>query len=553
MNLSSIHVIPDLLHHYGIDQVVLSPGSRCAPLTIAFARHGGFTVRSISDERSAAFIGLGTSLGSGRPAVLVCTSGTAAANYGPAVIEAWYQQIPLIVLTADRPPEWIDQQDGQSIRQQQLFGNHVKGFYQFPVDTEHPDAQWHAHRIIQEAALLASAAPGGPVHINIPIREPFYPEGELVKDTIRLWRHEYQWPSAGPISGVLAEQLLAYKKIVIAVGQQSEPALGNSLRSLSNYGIPVIADVLSNQKEDACIHTIDILLSDSACWSALRPDLIITTGKSFLSKAFKQFIRTSDAAHWHLQDQGEVADPFKRLTNILRVSPEAFLAAYERKNEDAFKVAWNKAKQCSEQALSKVISHVDELPWSDVYGLMQLRPFLDSFDVIHLSNSMTVRYGSYLSFGALTARLRCNRGTSGIDGSISTAVGEALANPEKKILLIAGDLSFFYDRNAFWHNDLPQNLKVVVLNNQGGAIFNMIDGPARQPEAREYFVTRQPFSIAHTVQDTGAFYLATTSKEDFVQSLSQFLQASGLTFWEWKTEVEICTRAFQEFKKSLVL
>ncbi|GAB3818211.1 hypothetical protein GCM10028895_15180 [Pontibacter rugosus] len=157
----------------GVQNVVLSPGSRCAPLTIAFARHPKLNVRTVSDERAAAFIALGMALTTGKPTVLVCTSGTAALNYAPAVAEAYFQQVPLLILTADRPPEWIDQLDGQTIRQQKVYGQHIKQSYTFPVDFSHPDATWHSERLVSEALNETVSFPAGPVHINVPLREPF--------------------------------------------------------------------------------------------------------------------------------------------------------------------------------------------------------------------------------------------------------------------------------------------------------------------------------------------------------------------------------------------
>ena len=179
MILQPVVNIAEICARKGVENVVLSPGSRCAPLTIAFARHPKLTVRTVSDERAAAFIALGMAQTTGKPTVLICTSGTAALNYAPAVAEAFFLQVPLLVLTADRPPEWIDQLDGQTIRQQQVYGQHIKRSFDFPVALENPDAVWHTERMVSEALNEAVAYPAGPVHINVPLREPFYPaDGE---------------------------------------------------------------------------------------------------------------------------------------------------------------------------------------------------------------------------------------------------------------------------------------------------------------------------------------------------------------------------------------
>ena len=180
--MQAVYNIAEICAQHGITDVVLSPGSRSAPLTLAFARHPNLTVRVVPDERAAAFIALGMAQAQRRAVALVCTSGTAGLNYAPAVAEAFFQQIPLVIFTADRPPEWIDQLDGQTIRQRNLFGAHAKGAFEFPVETSHPDAKWFSARLVNEAINLAQAAPAGPVQVNVPLREPFYPKaGEEIE------------------------------------------------------------------------------------------------------------------------------------------------------------------------------------------------------------------------------------------------------------------------------------------------------------------------------------------------------------------------------------
>ncbi|MEM9858842.1 MAG: thiamine pyrophosphate-binding protein, partial [Bacteroidota bacterium] len=179
MNLQSVFNLIEICARHGLERAVISPGSRNAPLTIALARNQNIKCRSISDERSAAFIALGIAQQLGKPTLLCCTSGSAALNYAPAIAEAFFQQIPLIVLTADRPPEWIDQYDGQTIRQNEIYGKHVKKSFTIPVDLENKASEIHANRIMNEAVNSSIDFPQGPVHINFPFREPFYPEKEI--------------------------------------------------------------------------------------------------------------------------------------------------------------------------------------------------------------------------------------------------------------------------------------------------------------------------------------------------------------------------------------
>lgn len=553
MNLKSIHLIPEICHRHGLQQAVLSPGSRCAALSIAFARHKHFTVRTISDERSAAFIGLGISQQTKKATILVCTSGTAAANYQPAIIEAWYQQIPLLVITADRPPEWIDQSDGQSIRQENIYGKHIKGSFQFPVDTTHADARWHAQRMISEAINLAHAFPPGPVHINIPIREPFYPDGELEFDELVSFQEELSGEAVFLNTQLteLQSRLASFKKILIVIGQDGfSQEVENSLIRLSAMGIPVIADVLSNLNSYSFIHNPDLCFLNKGSRTQQQPELLITIGKTIISKTLKLFLRKEGHfQHWHIQQAGQVADPFCKLSLIVRQSPEVFLKqlfSLVKDHDTDYKKTWEHASFAGKEKLSRYI--LSNNSWNELYALSKIQEYLNSDCLLHISNSMAIRYASYLNWGEYSAILYCNRGTSGIDGSMSTAVGAALAT-DKQVYFITGDLSFFYDRNALWNNYLPENLKVIVLNNHGGAIFNMIDGPAKQPEAAEYFVTQQKLRIENTIKDTGAAYWKVQDVKSLQVAQDAFFTHHGTAFLEVETSIEENTMEFKKLRE----
>ena len=330
----AIYNIAALCAAHGLTEVVLSPGSRCAPLTLAFARHPATNVRVVPDERAAAFIGLGIAQARRVPTVLVCTSGTAGLNYAPAVAEAYYQQVPLLILTADRPPEWIDQLDGQTIRQNGLYGPHVKGAYTFPVETTHPDAKWHANRLMNEAINLAKAYPPGPVHVNIPLREPLYPTGEVVFEEVRVVKDVTMTQLLLPADiESLAQEFSRETKILIAFGQQSNQFRerfhidSNSIYDLTKAVFlgEIISNVSSTDDLEP-ISTQDIFLNSGINQEQLRPDLLITCGKSFISKAFKKFIRQHPPKHhWHIQMGSLAADPFTSITRIIKAEPASFL------------------------------------------------------------------------------------------------------------------------------------------------------------------------------------------------------------------------------------
>ncbi|TVP53676.1 MAG: 2-succinyl-5-enolpyruvyl-6-hydroxy-3-cyclohexene-1-carboxylic-acid synthase, partial [Mongoliibacter sp.] len=331
MHLQPLADLVSICVQKGISDVILSPGSRCAPISLAFIRHPKIHARTISDERSAAFIALGMAQQQERPVVLVCTSGSAAYNYAPAVAEAFFQQIPLIIITADRPPEWIDQWDGQTIRQSQIYGKHVKASFDFPDDFNHKDKIWHSHRITNEAILLANQFPEGPVHINVPLREPFYPkEGEFYdfeKPVLEVGTVSAQTVLSEETKKKMQVRLANYKKILIVPGQQ-KPDIG--LVKIINYlaenkKAVVVTDTISNLQSEYTINLHDHFIGFEQISDNLKPDLIISFGKSIISKALKLFLRKSKAPHWHIQPGGYFPDTYQHLSKAIHSQPEQFL------------------------------------------------------------------------------------------------------------------------------------------------------------------------------------------------------------------------------------
>lgn len=542
--------------------MVLSPGSRCAPLTIAFARHPKLKVRTVSDERSAAFIALGMALTTCKPTVLVCTSGTAALNYAPAVAEAFFQQVPLLVLTADRPPEWIDQLDGQTIRQQQVYGQHIKRSFDFPVDLSHTDAVWYTERLVSEALNEAVAYPAGPVHINVPLREPFYPEydeevqfNEQVK-LIEEEQNHYELSSYQALK--FQQEMLHFKRVLLVAGQQPhDPKLLQHLQHfVSSTGAVLVGDSISNmhQLEESVRHQDAILACpDEAKMQALKPDLLITFGKSVISKSLKLYLRQyKPKAHWHLQPAGQVADTFQSLTHVIRCSPGSFFKgmAGSTRVEASFAAAWSTMERKAQDFLQDYSSTA---PHSELPAVARLLAHLPPQSNLHLANSMAVRYANIIGLAAdRNVQVYANRGTSGIDGSTSTTVGCALTSPHITTLL-TGDLAFFYDRNGLWHNYLPANLRIVLINNHVGGIFRLIEGPRRQPELEEFFETRQELDARNTALDFGLGYTACHTLEELEQALPAFLAAeAGAGILEVFTDSKENAAAFAAYKQALL-
>lgn len=544
--LQPIVNLAELLYQKGITDVVVSPGSRSAPLTLAVARHPHLRVRVMADERSAGFVALGMAEQRGNPVALICTSGSAVYNLAPAVAEAFFRQVPLLLLTADRPHEWLHQQDGQTIDQVGLFGNQVKRAYDLPADYSHPDARWFIERSVNEAVMLSRLSPAGPVHVNVPLREPFYPAtGEsLQAERVRVIKTVAGHPTlASDDWHRLLTEWDRSERILIAVGQLPyQPALLTVLNSISDeFGVPVVGEIISNlPTNDQFITHTDTFLSgiDPQRAESLRPDLLITLGGSFLTRNVKTFFRQYPARrHWHLQPTVDrITDGFQSLTTLIPAEPLAFLEKlfadldYQRflgGDDDAdatdFLERWQTLDHQAARLVGQTLSTPNE-PLTDWSAVQAVLDHLPDGSVLHLANSMPVRYANLCGLregGAV--RVSANRGVSGIDGCLSTAVGAALAT-DQLVTLIIGDVAFFYDRNALWSAPVPANLRIVLLNNDSGHIFRLIDGPSRQPELETYFETPHGYTARNTADDAHIAYQVCDAPDALRSLLPDFFQ-----------------------------
>ncbi len=562
MNLQSIYNIAEIFAFHGIKHAVISPGSRCAPLILAFSRHPSFETKIVPDERCAAYIALGMAQQSNRPVALICTSGTAALNYAPAIAEAFYQQVPLLILTADRPPEWLDQQDGQTIRQAGCYGKHVKESYLLPVDTSCPDDQWYFERLVSEAVNLANHTPKAPVHLNVPVREPFYPlAGASIEfnSTVKVIRNfqadlrlsVQHWER-------LISQIHRYKKILIVCGQnQIDDGLKYALSQLGQRcQFAIYGDILSNlhgveqsrQAIDAALAYINESQKKTLC-----PDLLITFGQSVLSKHWKIFLRHfSINEHWHIQSVPVTADTFQSLTSVIEVEPEYFFAGLLQRIEKSvqadYRSNWAQLEEISRQVVQETINQTDS--FAELPVMAQIMRQVDQACILHLGNSMPVRYANLFRLKNPGCKVFGNRGTSGIDGCVSTAVGYASLSRQLNIVIV-GDMTALYDRNAFWNDLIAENFKLIVLNNQGGGIFTLINGPYQMPELDEFFVTKQPFNLENQAHEFNFNYFRSDSWPSLENALDAFFKAKGPCILEIFTKHAINRAVFEQYQQNL--
>ena len=541
--LQPIHNIAEIFSRKNVKTTIICPGSRSAALTISMVRHPDIKTFSISDERSAGFIGMGMAQVTGETVALVCTSGTAAYNFAPAIAEAYFQEIPMIILTADRPAEWIHQYDGQTIYQREIYGKHVKKSFELPADYTNSDAVWQIERVMNEAINLTQVHPKGPVHVNVPIREPFYPtpQEEIIFDrSVRIIQN-------AEIDKKLPNQFwIDFKEIwqnsenkLIVVGHRQISELNEILTKFSDeLCVPVVADIISN------VNTIDPILADVFLSSKnesfkqkLKPDLLITCGKSVISKNLKIFVRNNRPTyHFHIQENPDLIDPFQTLTHKVEVSPEYFFGQlFEDLDFQNFKEGdeevdndyvefWNNASVVAKQKLNSFLNNSDYCEFKVIRNIVNKLP---ENSIFHLANSMVVRYSNLIGLEkGKNIEVFANRGTSGIDGSLSSAVGCALKT-DKIVTCLIGDMSFFYDRNAFWNSYLPDNLRVILINNHGGNIFRIIDGPNKQPEVGEYFETKQNSTAEYFCKENDVEYVKVFDETSLENALNLLHQKSS--------------------------
>ncbi len=562
MHQQIINNIAEICYQQGVEKAIISPGSRNAPLTLAFVRHPKIQCYSISDERSAAFIGIGMAQATQKTVALICTSGSAALNYSPAVAEAFFQEIPLLIITADRPPEWIDQWDGQTIRQENIYGKHIKKSFNVPVDLSHKDAVWQTYRAINEAALSTQSDVKGPVHINIPFREPFYPAKEID------WTYDPKINLIKSVSGIkklnsqqsenIINEFNNISKIAFVLGQQEYTS--DFLKKIDTISqqlnIAVFADIISNGYElKNAIH-----LPDSVCMPMLKvvndsevPELIISFGKSIISKNLKMFLRNHVSQQWHVKEyQQFVSDPFQILHKEIDCNPELFLdtlSKAETKSEDLL-TQWKERNKRIQQKSYKYLT--GQKQFNEFSALQFLINSLPKNTHLHLANSLSVRYANFIGLKDLTGiNVWANRGTSGIDGSNSTAMGHALSSNEKEHVLITGDVAFFYDRNAFWHKYPYPNLKIILLNNHGGSIFRMIPGPREQAELEEYFETEQKLNAKSLSKEFNIQHFEVNNYNQLDTYIDTFFTTTEAAILEINSDSKINQQIFEDFKKHI--
>jgi 2-succinyl-5-enolpyruvyl-6-hydroxy-3-cyclohexene-1-carboxylate synthase len=545
--------IPEICVQHGVKKVIIAPGSRNAPLIFAFTAQTELECLSMTDERSAAYFALGIALQTGEPVALVCTSGTAVLNFAPAISEAYYQNLPLLVFTADRPAEMIDQADGQTLRQANIYANYIKASFDLPVDsTLEADLQF-CDRQVSQAIDTAVSYPQGPVQINVPMREPIYtalPEKHSFPKVFKTLE-SVTLPTKEHLEK-LKNQWTAFPKKLVVFGVYAKNKELNALANLlaNEPDVVVIAENLTNISGERIITRPESFFSSLSAEKKanFKPDLLITIGHSSICKQMKIFLREFQAAaHWQFESSLPYIDTYQCLDLIIPGSAVEILN----------KMPFGKTKsEYSEvfQEQNKLISKrhdafVANAPLSDMSAVTNLLKFAPKNTTLHLANSTSVRW-TQLFPTREDLTYFCNRGTSGIDGSLSTVAGFAYASKQPTVFL-TGDLSFIYDSNGLWNNYIGDNLKIIVLNNNGGNIFRFIGDKQLMEKSLDFFTTPHKVNIKALVEAYGLNYLACDKDEELIDSIESLFKANKATVLEVFTDSDLNTENYKGYFKNI--
>ena len=521
-NKENVNILTSLLLEYGVSDAVVCPGSRNAPIVHNLSVCEAIRCRPVTDERSAAFYALGLAIATRRPTVVCVTSGSALLNVMPAVAEAAYQHVPLIVVSADRPQQWIDQLDGQTIPQSDALGRFVRKAVQLP-EPHNDEERWLCRRLVNEAMHLATCRQGAPVHINVPISEPLFEfDTEQLPQLSRF--NNIRRAVIKDASMDMPDAFHKATRPMIVIGQLAHGTVSHeTIRSLSEKYV-VMSEPLSNPSY-MTIHfdeAIRYIVSDNSSINddeddktAYYPDYVIYVGDTLVSKPARRFLRNAKAPSCLITpDAADIHDPLMTLTDIVECDTDSINAllaslcdAPDTDERCRFHDRW-------QSFLDAYAAHADAYvpEYSQMATVKYFEEQLADLDIdicVHYANSSAVRLACIYA----QHYVWCNRGVNGIEGSLSTAAGFSLATHDMTVCVI-GDLSFFYDQNALWNSNLRGNLRIILLNNRGGGIFRQLPGLSDSPAADDLVMASHENTAQGICTQNDIGYLSAKSMDE---------------------------------------
>jgi 2-succinyl-5-enolpyruvyl-6-hydroxy-3-cyclohexene-1-carboxylate synthase len=542
----------DELAQNEVKHVVVSPGSRSTPLALLLVEHPDIEIHINVDERSAAFFALGLAKALKEPVGLLCTSGTAAANYYPAVIEAFYSRVPLIVLTADRPHELRDVGAPQAIDQIHLYGRHVKWFVEMALPESTDGMMRYARTVGTRAVATAAAEPAGPVHLNFPLREPLIPDLEQAKE----YRQNKRTPAVLIDSGerslsasqleAVATTLSKAKQGIIVCGELPHPEMKEAIVALAKeLAFPVLADPLSQLRSGShdkavIIDAYDTFLRDETAKAAFRPEVILRFGAMPVSKPLLLFMKKQKQAITLVVDGGAGwREPAGLATNMIYSEEKDFCLriaeSITSSPDDEWLRLWQTVNGATKDALASVRDEA-ELSEGKLFALLADMMPLES--TLFVGNSMPIRdLDTFFLNNGKGIKTIANRGANGIDGVVSTALG--VSTVSKNTVLAIGDLSFFHDMNGLLAAKLQkQNITILLVNNDGGGIFSFLPQANEREHFETLFGTPHGLDFSHTAQLYGGKYNKVQNWDEFEKVFTESFEIQGLKIIEVPTERE---------------
>ncbi len=512
----------------GVKHVVISPGSRNAPLIIEWNAYPEIQKYSIVDERSAAFFALGKALYLGESVALVCTSGSALLNYYPAIAEAFYSDIPLLILSADRPKHLIDIGDGQTIRQENVFQNHIGCSANLIEDQPEKNAE------VIKAAFEVFKQKNSPIHINIPFSEPLYEttETQLIQEKITnsptplSLLDETPWEVADLQKFATIWNQATQKMVIVGVSRPDEMLQIQLSHLAQDPSVIILTESTSNVSDERFINHIDRLIFpwSDADFEPLKPEVLLTIGGQVVSKKIKSLLRKNKPQHhWHI-DKNWGLDTYHSLTQHFNISPQLFFSQFfflTQRKESTYQKSF---LQINSDRAEKHRQYLHDAIFSDLKVYEAIQAQLPEDTNVVFSNSASIRYAQFFDWKK-TPFMACNRGTSGIDGSTSTAIGMAHSSL-KPTLFVTGELSFFYDSNALWNAYIPKHFRIIVVNNGGGGIFRFIPGPTTT-NTLDFFETPHQLTAAHLCAMHHLEYLSAHNEKELNQQWTAFYETGS--------------------------
>jgi 2-succinyl-5-enolpyruvyl-6-hydroxy-3-cyclohexene-1-carboxylate synthase len=548
-NLKSVQYVVAMLKAKGINKCVVSPGNSHNALVRSIEEDNYFKTYNIVDERSAAFFAIGLIQELKEPIAIMCTAGTAVSNYLSGVTEAFYRKLPLVVITADKNPYYINQYEDQTIIQNDIFKNVVKYHVSLPIAKDQKD-EWYINRVLNEAFLEMTHHGNGPIHINVPIdegklaigksfTEKYLPSINIInrldrQSTVQEWKAKVK--------------SLINKKVLFIYGQDdhiSEEVRANILKISKKINCVFATDNISNLHGKGVVKIAKAsLINKNAQNKELYPDIVISlAGNTVLDFKFQLKRLNHSFEHWIVNENGKVADPFMKLTTVFEMSTLNFLKDLDMYLEGI---------ECNNYYLSAWETEnkkfvVPEFEFSNLYTLDRFIKLIPPNSILNLGNSSTIRLTQYFELDE-TIQVYANRGVNGIDGCVSTYIGQS-AVTEKLSFLIVGDLTYFYDMNAIWNRYVGNNVRILLNNNSGAALFHFNQGLDNYPSLNENVAAEHTTTTKGWAKDQGFKYLSASTKDEFDLALKEFIvkDSSQPIIFEVFTEKEKDAKIQHEF------